>query len=144
MRVHHPKQLVEELVRVGVLLLRAVEVFHARGGLFVAQSARLTRVSSPRYSWDGRRVPLRRAMRAPSTRRWSPARRARSAVSCLRVTADFSGRAALLVAHSVSTDKEWSGCSRRTSVGTGAGPRTITTACSSGGVSFTDPTYRGV
>ena len=143
MRVHHPTQLVEEPVHVGVLLLRAVEVFHARCGLCEAQSVRLSRGSSPRYCWDDRRVPPRRAMRAPSTRRWSPARRAHSAVSCLRVTADSSGRAALLVAHSVSTDKECSGCSRRTSVGTGAGPRTITTACSSGGVSFTDTTYRG-
>ena len=35
--VHQPAQLDEEPVRVGVLLLRTVELFHALGGLLVAQ-----------------------------------------------------------------------------------------------------------
>ena len=36
--VHQPAQLDEEPVRVGVLLLRAVELFQALGGLLVAQA----------------------------------------------------------------------------------------------------------
>ena len=35
---HQPAQLDEEPVRVGVLLLRAVDLFHALGGLLVAQA----------------------------------------------------------------------------------------------------------
>ena len=36
--VHQPAKLDEEPVRVGVLLLRAVELFHAPGGLLAAQA----------------------------------------------------------------------------------------------------------
>ena len=36
--VHQPAELDEEPVRVGVLLLRAVELFHALGGLLEAQA----------------------------------------------------------------------------------------------------------
>ena len=45
--VHHPAQLDEEPVRVGVLLLRAVELFQALGGLLAAQAHAMQELSDP-------------------------------------------------------------------------------------------------
>ena len=50
--IHQPAQLDEQPVSVGVLLLRAVDLFDALGGLLAAQ-AHATQESK---SWDGRRV----------------------------------------------------------------------------------------
>ena len=45
--VRQPAQLDEEPVRVGVLLLRAVELFHALGGLLVAQAHAMQELLDP-------------------------------------------------------------------------------------------------
>ena len=55
--VHEPAELDEESVRVGVLVLRAVELFHALGGLLVTQAQEFLH---PARSCGGRRAPLRR------------------------------------------------------------------------------------
>ena len=51
-------------MRVGVLLSEAVGLLHAFGGLLVAQFRAMQEPSGP-ARWDGHRVPLRRAIRAP-------------------------------------------------------------------------------
>ena len=60
MLVHEPTQLDEQPVRVGLLQSRAVELLQALGGLFEAQAHATQKLLDPR------RVPLRRAIRAPS------------------------------------------------------------------------------
>ena len=45
--VHQPAQLDEEQVRVGVLLLRAVEIFQALGGLLAAQAHAMQELLHP-------------------------------------------------------------------------------------------------
>ena len=49
-RAHQPAELDEEAVRVGVLLLRAVDLFHALGGLLAAQTHAVLTQSSPSVS----------------------------------------------------------------------------------------------
>ena len=48
--VHQPAQLDEQPVRVGLLLLRAVELFHALGGLLVAQVHAVEEPSNPPFA----------------------------------------------------------------------------------------------
>ena len=60
--VHEPAQLDEQPVRVGVLLHRAVELFHAHGGLLDAEAHVTQELLHPSYGRDGRRVPHRRAI----------------------------------------------------------------------------------
>ena len=59
------------------------------------------------------------------------------------MTAKSFCRAVLLVARSVSHGGECPGCSRRTSLGTSAGPRTSTAACPIAALSCTGQTFRG-
>ena len=49
--VHQPAQLDEQPVRVGVLLLRTVELFHAHGGLLVAQVHAMKELLDPPLAW---------------------------------------------------------------------------------------------
>ena len=45
--VHQPEQLDKEPVRIDVLLLRGVELFHALGGLLIAQAHAVQKLSDP-------------------------------------------------------------------------------------------------
>ena len=58
---------ISQLVRVGVLLLGAVELFHALGRLLRSSSACHVRVAGSKFGMDGRRVPRRRSSRAPGS-----------------------------------------------------------------------------
>ena len=59
------RQLEEEAMRVGVLLLRAVELLQALGGLLEAQVHATQELSDPSIAGTHVEPPLRRAIRAP-------------------------------------------------------------------------------
>ena len=63
LNIHHPAQLDEEPVRVGVLLLKAVELFHELGGLLASQAHPEQELSDPPLAGTS---TLPRANRAPS------------------------------------------------------------------------------
>ena len=107
-------QLDEEPVRVGVRLLRAVELFHALGGLLEAQAHATQELSDPSIAgMDVVSLCVEPVAHQASDRHRTGAHDVagcgRSAVSCLRVTAKSSCRAVLLLVRSVSSGGECSG-----------------------------------
>ena len=147
MLVHQPAQLDEEPVRVGVLLLRAVELFQALGGLLAAQAHAMQELIDPSLAGtDVESLCVEPFAHQASDRHRAEAQdighsqdvlaQPRRVCGCQHASpaARVSARAA---------KRECSGRSRRTSRGTDAGPRTSTGACPIAALSSTGPACRG-
>ena len=101
---HEPAQLDEEPIRVGVLLLRAVELLRALGGLLVAQGPAMQEPLGPTEARMGASQSTTKRMIVTALRHWTSV----SLAGCVR-SAKSSCRAVLLLVRCVSTDSECSG-----------------------------------
>ena len=110
--VHHPAQLDEQPVRVAVLLLKAVELFHALGGPLVAQAHTLQELSDPLSTkTDVEPLCVEPFVHQAPESHCADAQGVRDPHDVLAqpLRAKSSCRAALFLARSVSSGRECSG-----------------------------------